>query len=71
MPNDTNFAVMYKRLVDRNFEPDPERLTKTRRNLMGHIFAQGPPEQTKPGPSEREKQVWTKYPDCDKMRSEF
>ena len=63
MPNDTSFAVMYKKLVDRNFDPDPEKITRTRRNLMGQIFAQGSPE--------KEKQVWTKQSDCGRIHSEF
>ena len=43
MPNDTSFAVMYKKLVDRNFEPEPQMLKKIRSNLMGQISAQASP----------------------------
>lgn len=62
MPNDTSFAVMYKKLVDRNFEPEPQMLKKIRSNLMGQISAQA-------SPVTKEKQIWTKRSDCDKIPS--
>ena len=40
MPENTEFAVMYKKLLDRNFEPDPQRaaaaLTKVLRSVLGN-----------------------------------
>ena len=46
MPNDTGFAVMYKKLVDRGFEPDPQRLAQVRQELLGQLSAQDPSART-------------------------
>ena len=62
MPNDTYFAVMYKKLVDRNFEPDPQKLARTRRNLLGQLSDYSP--------SARANRLWTKNAKCDKLHLE-
>ena len=59
MPNDTSFAVMYKKLVDRGFEPDPDRLARVRRELLGQLSAQDPPART--------TRLWTNPTTCDKI----
>ena len=52
MPNDTSFAVRYRKLIDHNFEADSEALARTRSNLIAQISAHSPPSQT--------DQLWTK-----------
>ena len=52
MPNDTSFAIKYKKLIDHNFEPEPERAARARRDLIALIAACTPPPP--------EKQLWTK-----------
>lgn len=47
MPNDTSFAVLYKKLIDRNFEPDPQKLARTRGSLLAQLTARDPPTQAK------------------------
>ncbi len=63
MPNDTSFAVMYKKLVDHNFDPDPQKLTRTRSHVMGQIFAHSPPKMA--------NLIWTKQTNCDRIHSEL
>ncbi len=62
MPNDTSFAVMYKKLVDRGFEPDPERLARIRRDLIGQLASHSPP-----APATR---LWTNHSAYDTIHSE-
>ena len=62
MPNDTGFAVMYKKLVDRGFESDPQRLAQVRQELLGQLSAQDP--------SARTTRLWTNPTTCDKIHSE-
>ena len=62
MPNDTSFAVMYKKLVDRGFEPDPQRLARVRRELLGQLSAQSPPTRT--------NRLWTNQASHDTIHSE-
>ena len=52
MPNDTSFAVQYKKLIDHNFDPDPQQLARTRSNLLEQLSAQAPPAPGRP--------LWTK-----------
>lgn len=63
MPKDTSFAVLYKKLVDRNFEPDPQQLARTKRLLFGQLSALGPPAQAD------QKQIWTIPENYDTIRT--
>jgi hypothetical protein len=51
MPNDTSFAILYRRLIDRNFDPPPARLARNRGELIARLSALSPP----PGA----KELWT------------
>ena len=43
MPDNTDFAVLYKTLIDRNLSPDPQKLTRTRDALMALLSGRSPP----------------------------
>lgn len=47
MPNDTSFAVLYRKFIARNFEADPEALARTRGNLAAQLSAHSPPSEPK------------------------
>ena len=57
MPNDTRFAVLYKKLVDHTFEAEPERLARTRNDLIAQLSACRPPTQA--------ERLWTKAKKSD------
>ncbi len=57
MPNDTSFAVQYKKLIDHNFEPDPKQLTRTRSSMLAQLSAEFPPSQ--------HNRLWTKTKKTD------
>ena len=59
MPNDTSFAVLYKKLIDRNFEPDPQRLAEIRASLLSQLTARDPPMQA--------DRLWTQKRKYDTM----
>jgi hypothetical protein len=42
MPEQTSFAVLYKKLLDSNFDPGPER-AKAAMNTVLRRLSQGPP----------------------------
>ena len=42
MPEQTSFAVLYKKLLDSNFDPGPER-AKAALNTVLRRLSQGPP----------------------------
>lgn len=52
MPNDTSFALLYKKLIDRNFDADTEALARTRGNLIAQLSAHSPPIM--------QSRLWTK-----------
>ena len=52
MPNNTSFAILYKKLVDHNFEADSNALARTRSNLVAQLSAHSPPAD--------QNQLWTK-----------
>ena len=62
MPNDTSFAVQYRKLIDHNFEADAAALARTRSNLIAQISAHSPPSQT--------NRLWTKTKEYDTIHSE-
>ncbi|MBO4419125.1 MAG: hypothetical protein J5789_04810 [Oscillospiraceae bacterium] len=43
MPEQTSFAVLYKKLLDSNFDPGPER-AKAALNTVLRRLSQGPPQ---------------------------
>lgn len=57
MPNDTSFAVLYKKLVDHNFEADPKQLVHTRHKLVTLLSARRSPAQ--------EEWTWTRTQNND------
>ena len=61
MPNNTDFAVLYRKLMERNFEADPESLTRTRGNLVAQLAAHSPPTE--------EKRLWTQTKKYDTIHS--
>ena len=62
MPNEADFAELYKRLIDRNIEPDPQRLAQTRGILLAQLSARDPPQQERP--------LWTQADSCDTIDSD-
>ena len=62
MPNDTSFAVQYRKLIDHNFEADPEALARTRSNLIAQLSAHSPPAQA--------NLLWTKTTKYDTIHFE-
>lgn len=62
MPNDTSFAVLYKKLIDRNFEANPQKLARTRGSLLAQLTARDPPTQA--------KRLWTQTDAYDKIHSD-
>ena len=46
MPEQTSFAVLYKKLLDSNFDPGPER-AKNALNTVLRRLSQGPPQKAK------------------------
>ncbi len=46
MPNQTSFAVLYKKLLDCNFEPDPQRSNAVLEATLWQLFPCGPPEDS-------------------------
>lgn len=47
MPNDTSFAVLYRKFIERNFDADPEALARIRGNLAAQLSAHSPPGDAK------------------------
>ena len=45
MKSETDFAVLYKALVDRHVRPDPQRLEAMRTLLLDHLSIPAPPER--------------------------
>ena len=62
MPNDTSFAVLYKKLIDRNFEPDPQRLAGIRASVLSQLTGRDPPTQA--------DRLWTQKEKYDTMNSD-
>ncbi|MBQ1371591.1 MAG: hypothetical protein IIY70_01545 [Oscillospiraceae bacterium] len=44
MPDQTNFADLYKKLLDHNFEPDPQRSNAVLDAILWQLFPCGTPE---------------------------
>lgn len=61
MPNNTNFSILYRKLMDHNFEADPAALAQTRSNLIAQLSAHSPPSHANP--------MWTKTKRNDTMHS--
>ena len=61
MPNDTSFAIMYKKLVDHNFDPDPQQLARSRSYLVTQLSVHGPPD--------RANRLWTQTKKYDTIHS--
>lgn len=61
MPNDTSFAVQYKKLIDHNFEPEPKRLARTRSSMLAQLSAEFPPSQS--------DRLWTKAKKSDTINN--
>lgn len=45
MKSETDFAVLYKALVDRHMNPNPQRLEALRNLLMDQLSIPAPPER--------------------------
>ena len=43
MPDNTDFAVLYKKLIDRSYTPDPTQIEHARDALMALLSERSPP----------------------------
>lgn len=52
MPKETSFAVLYKKLLDCNFDPDPDRAGDALRAILRQLSSSVPPKtgRSSPGP---------------------
>lgn len=60
MPQETSFALLYKRLLDCHFSPDPQRAGEALDRILRHF----PPETR-----EELKMPWKSDESCDTMKA--